>query len=79
MKLWKVFSLEVSTRLVNGVMSSIVSTVAGQMWDLQNDHSTIFFTAAGPGRDIVVNQEVPTQYQSISRYSSPSGLTEIMR
>jgi hypothetical protein len=79
MKLWKVFSLERSGRLVGGVMSSLIGTVAGQMWDIQNDHSTMFFTAAGPGRDIVINDEVPRQYDSIPRYSDPGGLMEIMR
>jgi hypothetical protein len=49
------------------------------MWDVQNDHSTIFFTAAGPGRDVMVNDEVPKQYLDIPRYSTPGGLMEIMQ
>jgi len=79
MKLWKVFNFEVSGRVINGVETSIVTTAAGQMWDVQNDHSTIFFTAATAGRDVMVNDEVPKQYLDIPRYSSPSGLMEIMQ
>jgi hypothetical protein len=79
MKLWKVSLLEASSKLINGVATSIVTTFAEQMWDVQNNHSTIVFSAAGPGRDIMVNDEVPKQYLDIPRYSTPSGLMEIMQ
>ena len=79
MKLWKVFALQARSRLVNGVMSSIVTSIAGEMWDLQNDHATYFFTAAEAGRDIVVNDDVPKQYLNIPKYSTPGGMMQIMQ
>ena len=79
MKLWKVFTIEASSKVINGVGTSILTTLAGQMWDVQNDHSTIFFTAAGPGRDVMVNDEVPRQYLDIPRYSTPGGLMQIVQ
>ena len=49
------------------------------MWDLQNDHATYGWRADRDGRDPVIDNEVPKQYESIPRYSSPSGLMEILR
>jgi len=49
------------------------------MWDLRSDHSTIAFTAAGRGRDVRINDEVPRQYLDIRRFSEPGGLMEIMQ
>jgi hypothetical protein len=79
MKLWRMLSVAVSNRLVNGVMSSVMCSMAMQMWDLQREHSTIAFTAAGRGRDLRVNDEVPRQYQDLQHYSEPRGLMEIMQ
>jgi hypothetical protein len=79
MKLWRMLSVAVSNRLVNGVMSSVMCSMAMQMWDLQRNHSTIAFTAAGRGRDLRVNDEVPRQYQDLRHYSEPRGLMEIMQ
>jgi len=79
MKLWKVFTIEASSKVINGVGTSILTTLAGQMWDVQNNHSTIFFTAAGSGRDVMVNDEVPKQYLDITRYSTPTGMMMIMQ
>jgi len=40
------------------------------IWDLQNRHATIMFTADGPGRDMVVDEEAPKPYDNISKYST---------
>jgi hypothetical protein len=74
-----VLTIEASSKVINGVGTSILTTLAGQMWDLQNDHSTIFFTSAGSGRDVMVNDEVPRQYLDILKYSTPSGMMQIMQ
>jgi hypothetical protein len=49
------------------------------MWDLQNDHATYSRTAGPDGRDLVIDDDVPGQYEDIPRYSSPGGLMSIMR
>jgi hypothetical protein len=79
MELWKVLSVEGAPKMINGVPSSIIATLNVSMWDLQNDHETLFFTAEGPGRDIVIDEAVPQQYDDIRRYSTPSGLMQIMQ
>jgi Protein of unknown function (DUF1329) len=79
MELWKVLSVQGAPKMVNGVPSSIIATLNVSMWDLQNDHETLFFTAEGPGRDIVIDEAVPREYDDIPRYSTPGGLMQIMR
>jgi hypothetical protein len=37
------------------------------------------WSAGRDGRDRVIDDEVPPQYETIPRYSNPGGLTEIMR
>lgn len=79
MKLWKTGVVSFRVRNVPGVGYAALSSLAFQFWDLQNDHSTYTFTADGAGRDIVINNAVPPQYNNIERYSTPSGLMQIMR
>jgi hypothetical protein len=79
MELWKVPSVQGAPKMVNGVPSSIIATLNVSMWDLQSDHETLFFTAEGLGRDIVIDDAVPKQYDDIPRYSTPGGLMQIMR
>jgi hypothetical protein len=79
MKLWKVMSFMARPGNIHGQISTIVGSVWVGMWDIQNDHATLAFTADGPGRDIVVDGKVPPQYDNISKYSTPGGLMQIMR
>ncbi len=79
MKLWKILSVAGAAKKVHGEMSSVVGTLGVDMWDLQNDHATIAFTADGEGRDIVIDEAVPDEYENISKYCSPSGLMQIMQ
>jgi hypothetical protein len=46
---------------------------------MQNDHVTYTFTADGAGRDIVINDAVPKEYDDIAKYSTPAGLMQIMQ
>jgi Protein of unknown function (DUF1329) len=79
MKLWKVLLVGAATRRIGGQASPVLGSLIEQMWDLQNDHATFFFTADGHGHDIVVDQAVPRQYRDVARYCTPSGLTRVMR
>jgi hypothetical protein len=48
------------------------------IWDVQTKHATVF---AEPGDDqpFYVNEQVPSQYTDLDRYTTPSGLNLIMR
>jgi len=79
MRLWKIGAVEFRARIVPNVGVATLSSLALQFWDMQNDHATFTFTADGAGRDIVINEAVPTEYNNITKYSTPSGLMQIMR
>ncbi|MBF6571364.1 MAG: DUF1329 domain-containing protein [Candidatus Binataceae bacterium] len=79
MKLWKTGMVSFRVRVVPNIGVAALSSLAFQFWDLQSDHATYTFTADGAGRDIVINQAVPPQYNNIDRYSTPSGLMQINR
>jgi hypothetical protein len=46
---------------------------------MQNSHSSFFSTQDGPGKDWLVNEQAPAEYQDVNKYSTPSGLSQIMR
>jgi hypothetical protein len=47
------------------------------IWDIQNSHATYY----GPGlnRPFYVNEQAPKEYNDLPRYTTSSGLSEIMR
>jgi hypothetical protein len=49
------------------------------IWDIQNNHATFSGPADGHGYDILINSEVPKQWRSIAKYTTPGGLGSIMR
>jgi hypothetical protein len=79
MKLWKVLQLGAAPKKINGVETSVIGSFWAGMWDFQNYHATIAFTADGPGRDILVDDEVPKEYEDIQRYCTPAGMMMIMK
>jgi hypothetical protein len=79
MKLWKVMQFAVAPKLMHGSESSTFGSAWMGLWDLQNRHATIMFTADGAGRDMVVDEEVPKPYDNISKYSTPGGLMMLMK
>jgi len=79
MKLWKVLSNELGMRPSHAAGGEVIARTAAQMWDLQNDHATYGRSAGPDGRDLVIDDQVPGQYDDIPKYSSPGGLMAIMR
>ena len=51
------------------------------VYDVQNDHSSILGTASRDGtRDvIVINSDIPKDWQNVTRYATPAGLQMIMQ
>jgi len=79
MRLWKIGLVEFRARVMPNVGVATLSSLALQFWDMQNDHVTYTFTADGAGRDIVINDAVPKEYDDIAKYSTPAGLMQIMQ
>jgi uncharacterized protein DUF1329 len=79
MELWKVMQLAVAPKMIHGGESSVIGSRWSGLWDFQNQHATIAFTADGLSRDMVVDEEVPQEYENIARYSTPRGLMTVMR
>ena len=79
MKLWKVLSWETGYRFSPGANGEVPARFANLMLNLQNDHETFGGSAGRDGRDLLIDDEVPKQYEDIPRYSSPAGLSLIMR
>jgi hypothetical protein len=79
MKLWKVLQLGAAPKVINGVETSVIGSFWAGMWDFQNYHATLAFTADGPGRDITIDDAVPKEFEDIQRYCTPGGMMMIMR
>ncbi len=79
MKLWKVLQLGAAPKKINGVETSIIGSFWAGMWDFQNYHATLAFTADGPRRDIVIDDAVPKEYDDVERYSTAAGMMMIMK
>lgn len=48
-------------------------------WDIQNKHGTIVVDPTDSSYPFYANEQVPKDFQDITRYSTPSGLNMIMR
>jgi Protein of unknown function (DUF1329) len=79
MKFWKFGGFFLKTLDIPGIGPVTSSGAAVEtMWDMQNKHSSVF-TDPGPGHPFYVNQLAPKEYDDITRFSTASGLNEIMR
>jgi hypothetical protein len=79
MQLWRLFGLFMHTVDVPGVGPV---TANGEMvwafWDIQNSHATFFIDPA-PGHALYINEQAPSEFLDLTRYSSAPGLNQIMR
>ena len=82
MKLWKVALLAVpDAAKVPGVPGGLAPGLDGffTMWDVQNDHLTVITGLNEKGEGYQVNSNAPSEYQDLVKYTTPSGLQQIMR
>ncbi len=79
MRLWKTGFLSPHAVTVPQVGHVTTNSVVAAVWDIQNDHSTIFSSIDAAGHDVFFNQQAPAQYHNLSRYSTPGGLMQIMQ
>lgn len=79
MKPWKYLALFLRTLDVPGIGPvNTTGSLVEAYWDIQNKHST-FFSDPAAKHPFYVNQEAPKDYEDLSRFTTPSGLNEIMR
>lgn len=48
-------------------------------WDVQNDHASYVLTFNKTGTPILVDSQVPAEYNNVAKYSTPGGLQQVMR
>jgi hypothetical protein len=79
MKYWKFGGFFLKTLDVPGVGPVTSSGAAVEaMWDVQNKHSSVF-TDPGLGYPFYVNELAPKEFNDLTRYSTASGLNQIMQ
>ena len=79
LQLWKLFWLGPRAADVPGVGHVTTNAVAASVWDVQNDHMTFLSTVDEQGFGTKFNSDAPPEYHDFVKYSSPSGLMQIMR
>ena len=79
MQPWRFFGLFMHTVDVPGVGPVTANgAMVWAFWDVQNSHATFFIDPA-PGHAFYVNEQAPSEYLDLTRYSSAPGLNQIMR
>jgi hypothetical protein len=79
LKPWKFLGLFLHTIDVPGI--GPVNASGSQVeayWDIQNKHAT-FFSDPAMRQPFYVNEQAPKEFEDLPKYTTPSGLNEIMR
>lgn len=79
MQPWRMFGLFMHTVDVPGVGPVTANgSMVWAFWDVQNSHATFFIDPA-PGHAFYVNEQAPSEYLDLTRFTSAPGLNQIMR
>jgi hypothetical protein len=80
MKLWKTQFWGPKIRPVPQLDRAITNVVGAATWDLQNAHASYWSSAGNSNQtEPLLNQDAPVEYHDGVKYSSPSGLMQILR
>jgi hypothetical protein len=83
LKLWKIVRIALRpAEIVPGEgLTPLDGSHIQSYWDLQNDHVSHIFSANPDGKTdgYTHDKEVPAEYDNIVKYSTPGGLSQIMR
>lgn len=80
MRLWKVAHISPQAMEVPGIgIVNNAGSFSEQFWDLINHHGTYDASFDATGHTVLVNSQAPPEYNDIQKYSSPNGLSEVMR
>jgi hypothetical protein len=79
MNLWKIAGFFLGTADIPGIGPVNSSGRAVEaIWDVENNHSTILVDP-GNGRPFYINEQAPDEYKDITKYTTVTGLSQIMR
>jgi hypothetical protein len=78
MRLWK-SALVAQRRIFSTGLGYVFGPVSSSVWDLQNEHMTNVSTEDKFGHDMLADYDVPPEYRDLNTYSTPSGLSGIMK
>jgi hypothetical protein len=80
MKLWKVVWVGLSPGPLDNYGEQMgAAGIVENYWDVQNDHVS-YITSFNPGgARVLYDKEIPKQFDNVAKYSSPSGLMQLMR
>ena len=78
MRLWKTAYLA-QRMIAGGSLGYVPAGFNSSAWDMKNDHMTNTSTQSRNGADVLIDDNVPKEYQSVTSYSTTAGLAEIMR
>jgi len=80
MKYWKTMHVAPQALNVPGIgMVNNAGSLSEQLWDLRSGHATYDTTFDDKGHTVYAGDQVPKAYDDIRKYSTPGGLSEIMR
>jgi hypothetical protein len=80
LQLWKIYVFETSTKNFDNYGEQLwMGGIAGDIWDIQNDHATYGTTANPAGLKIFWDKEIPERYRDVTKYGTPAGLATVMR
>lgn len=79
MNLWKMAGFFLGTADVPGIGPVNSSGRAVEaIWDVENNHSSMLVDP-GNGRPFYINEQAPEEYKDITKYTTVTGLSQIMR
>jgi hypothetical protein len=82
MKLWKVvWVASTPTQLDNYGEQLGACGIVENYWDVQNDHVSYItsFNPQKPGACTLWDKQIPAQWNNVTRYATPAGLSQLMR
>lgn len=79
MQPWKFFGLFLRTVDVPQIGPVTASgSMVWAFWNVQEQHASFFIDPAS-GHDVYINEQAPADFNDLTKYTSPAGLTMIMR
>jgi uncharacterized protein DUF1329 len=82
MKLWKVMWVgSTPTQLDNYGEQLGACGIVENYWDVQNDHVSYItsFNPKSPGMCTLWDKQIPAQWNNVTKYATPAGLSQLMR
>jgi len=80
MREWKLVLVQPIVLPVPGLgLQNSTGAAYSHYWDIQRNHASFSGPNDGHGYDVLINEDAPKQYLDLERYTTPGGLSEIMR